>query len=275
MEEDYSYTQTKMTKKNNMIPQINNKKKKKYLQIFTQTPSITNSIYNNTFHNKTVPNKSSNFFENKYINSYFTSRTKNTFNNFRFKNINDLTPKFFFNQYEVPNLGNFHRNLMLFNKTNYKNRMNKLEKERIEKKNKINYNLKEIEKIKLKEDFDTSKYNLRKYLEINKNDNDFLKQYPQKSFDDSIKKIIKKELEDAKIKKRYLIKRSLDIPRKKESLFDQKMKKNKFVSYYNPLIELNQYSTVSLVVDDAESMFKLCQETINDCNKRYNKSFVK
>lgn len=275
MEEDYSYTQTKMTKKNNMFPQINNKKKKKYLQIFTQTPSITNSIYNNTFHNKTVPNKSSNFFENKYINSYFTSRTKNTFNNFRFKNINDLTPKFFFNQYEVPNLGNFHRNLMLFNKTNYKNRMNKLEKERIEKKNKINYNLKEIEKIKLKEDFDTSKYNLRKYLEINKNDNDFLKQYPQKSFDDSIKKIIKKELEDAKIKKRYLIKRSLDIPRKKESLFDQKMKKNKFVSYYNPLIELNQYSTVSLVVDDAESMFKLCQETINDCNKRYNKSFVK
>lgn len=275
MEEDYSYIQTKMTKKNNLFPQINNKKKKKYLQIFTQTPSITNSIYNNTFHNKTVPNKSSNFFENKYINSYFTSRTKNTFNNFRFKNINDLTPKFFFNQYEVPNLGNFHRNLMLFNKTNYKNRMNKLEKERIEKKNKINYNLKEIEKIKLKEDFDTSKYNLRKYLEINKNDNDFLKQYPQKSFDDSIKKIIKKELEDAKIKKRYLIKRSLDIPRKKESLFDQKMKKNKFVSYYNPLIELNQYSTVSLVVDDAESMFKLCQETINDCNKRYNKSFVK
>ena len=34
MEEDYSYTQTKMTKKNNLFPQINNKKKKKYIQIF-------------------------------------------------------------------------------------------------------------------------------------------------------------------------------------------------------------------------------------------------
>ena len=53
--------------------------------------------------------------------------------------------------------------------------------------------------------------------------------------------------------------------------FIKKLKRDKFISFNNPLIELNKYGTVSLYVDDGESMYKLMKDTMDECNKRYLK----
>ena len=162
---------------------------------------------------------------------------------------------------------------MLSNKKSFKNGIYKLEKERIENDSYDNkQELKELEKIKLKHNFDTNKYNLCSYLNINKEDNIFLKQYPQKSYDETIKKIVRKELENAKMKMKYNKRYNSENPNLDERICIKKLKRDKFISFNNPLIELNKYGTVSLYVDDGESMYKLMKETMDECNKRYHKS---
>ena len=127
-----------------------------------------------------------------------------------------------------------------------------------------NEKLKEIDNIKLKEDFDSNKYNLSTYLEVNKKYNKFLKQYPQKSFDDEIKIIVKKEIETIKAKrKKNKFRHSCDIPKKKDRVCIQKLEKFNFITFNNPIIQLNQSGSVPLVVDDGVIMYKiLCMKLL-------------
>ena len=250
------------------IPRVNINNK--YNQTINTTSfNNTNSSYN-TLHNKTVPNNITNIFQNQFLKSYFISKRNNTLFSFH-KYDNDLNPKFFFNtQYKIPDTNIFHKKLMLSNKKSFKKEIYQLEKERIE--NDIYDNkqdLKELEKIKLKHNFDTNKYKLCSYLDINKEDNKFLKQYPQKSYDETIKKIVRKELNDAKMKMKYNKRYHSENPNLDERICIKKLKRDKFISFNNPLIELNKYGTVSLYVDDGESMYKLMKDTMDECSKRY------
>ena len=260
--------------KENKISRVNTNNK------YNQTINIssfnnTNSSYN-TLHNKTVPNNITNIFQNQFLKSYFISKRNNTLFSFH-KYDNELNPKFFFTtQYKIPNTNNFHKKLMLLNRKSYKKGIYKLEKEKIRKDSYDNsQDLKELENIKLKHNFDTNKYKLNSYLDINKEDNNFLKQYPQKSYDETIKKIIKKELEDAKMKRESYKRYYSEIPNSNERICIKKLKRDKFISFNNPLIELNKYGTVSLYVDDGQSMYKLMKDTMDECNKRYYKTYKK
>ena len=66
-----------------------------------------------------------------------------------------------------------------------------------------------------------------------------------------------------------------EIPNSNERICIKKLKRDKFISFNNPLIELNKYGTVSLYVDDGQSMYKLMKDTMDECNKRYYKTYKK
>ena len=228
--------------------------------------NFSQSSYNNI--NQTSPNNSTNFNNNQFLNSYFSTRTKNPLSQLNSQKY-ILTPKI-----KIPDLGKFHKKLMFNNKRSFKYRIETdTLKNNIKEDN--NEKLKEIEKIKLKEDFDSNKYNLSTYLEVNKKYNKFLKQYPQKSFDDEIKIIVKKEIETIKAKrKKNKFRHSCDIPKKKDRVCIQKLEKFNFITFNNPIIQLNQSGSVPLVVDDGVIMYKIFKDTVSDCNKRYNKHFI-
>ena len=262
----FSHKGFKMSKKLIGLPKIDHKKPNNTDDLYTLSLNFSQSSYNNI--NQTSPNNSTNFNNNQFLNSYFSTRTKNPLSQLNSQKY-ILTPKI-----KIPDLGKFHKKIMFNNKRSFKYRIETDNlKNNIKEDN--NEKLKEIEKIKLKEDFDSNKYNLSTYLEVNKKYNKFLKQYPQKSFDDEIKIIVKKEIETIKEKrKKNKFRHSCDIPKKKDRVCIQKLEKFNFITFNNPIIQLNQSGSVPLVVDDGVIMYKIFKDTVSDCNKRYNKHFV-
>ena len=283
---ELSYSKNKLffspqlTKKNKNIigpPQIENKKKIKIEDINTLSFNFSQSSYNNV-HNKTVSNRILNFDKRKFFNNNYS--TKNSFSVTSLNDINELFPKYFLNNLKVPKLRNFHNKIMNNNERSVKLTLKKIENENKKEKennskNETLNNLKEIKKNKLKEEFDTHKYNLENFLEINKKDNKFLRQYPQKSFDDDIKKIVRNELETIKNKRKNRFRYSCEIPKKKNKrICIQKLERYNFITFNNPIIQLNQSGSVPYVVNDCEIMHKLFKYTVNNCNKRYNKTYM-
>ena len=257
------------------LPKIGNKTKLKIKDTNILSFNFSQSNYNNV-HNKTVSNRILSFDKKNLFNNNYS--TKNSFSVLNLNDINVLFPKYFFNNVKIPRLRNFHNKIMNTNERSVKCTIKKIENENEKENNaKIDLlnNFKEIKKIKLKEEFDTNKYNLEKYLEINKKDNKFLRQYPQKSFDDDIKKIVRKELETIKSKRRNRFRYSCDIPKKKnERICIQKLERYNFITYNNPIIQFNQSGSVPNVVNDSEIMHKLFKDTVDNCNKRYNKTYL-
>ena len=155
------------------------------------------------------------------------------------------------------------KKLILETKKSYENlylSKNENEKENNSKIDSLN-NLKEIKKIKLKEEFDTHKYNLEKFLEINKKDNKFLRQYPQKSFDDDIKKIVRNELETIKNKRKNRFRYSCEIPKKKNKrICIQKLERYNFISYQDPILQINKSGSVPFLINNGEILYKLFQQ---------------
>ena len=271
----FSHKNFKRNKKIIGLPKIEHKKSNNTDDTNTLSFNFSHSSYNN-IHNKTSPNNSPNFHNNQFIKSYFSSRTNKNLSDFNL--LNEYSPKYIFSpKIKIPNLGDFHKKLMFNNQRSFKYRINNEKIKNIIPKDKEDKNekLKEIDNIKLKEDFDSNKYNLSSYLEANKNNNKFLNQYPQKSFDDEIKIIVKKELEVIKSKrKKNKFRHSCEIPKKNDRVCIQKLEKVNFITYNNPIIQLNQSGSVPLFVEDGVIMYKLFKDTVTECNKRYNKHFV-
>ncbi len=255
------------------LPKLGNKKKLKIED--TLSFNFSQSNYNTT-HNKTISNRLLNYDKKNFFNNNYS--TKISFSVSNLNDINELFPKYFFNNLKVPRIRNFHNKIMNSNERSVKSTIKKIENENEKENNsKIDSlnNLKEIKKIKLKEEFDTHKYNLEKFLEINKKDNKFLRQYPQKSFDDDIKKIVRNELETIRNKRKNRFRYSCEIQKKKnERICIQKLERYNFITFNNPIIQFNQSGSVPHVVNDSEIMHKIFKDTVDNCNKRYNKTYL-
>ena len=249
------------------------KYKKKYKNKVNSFGSI---IYSDNHFNNSNLSKSNNSFNKKPI----MIRP----NNIKFENINNkykiskshsqkLLSLNFRNMIKVPNLFQFHQDLMSKNYDSYYkrltedlNQINNMKLESIELNSFYNNeNKKYFEDNEKKEEKKLPYLNLINYLKGRSNKFQFEKEYNKKNIDEDIKNIIKEELFKANKK---IPKSKLNIINKKKPLFLQKIEKDKCIQIQNPLLEINQIGNLPEMVDDGDLMFKLFKSGFEKCNNR-------
>ena len=197
-------------------------------------------------------------------------------NNIKFENINKISKSHsqkllslnFRNMKKIPNLFQFHQNLMSKNYDSYYkrltedlNQINNMKLESIELNSFYNNeNKKYFEDNEKKEEKKLPYLNLINYLKGRSNKFQFEKEYNKKNIDEDIKNIIKEELFKANKK---IPKSKINI---KKPLFLQKIEKDKCIQIQNPLLEINQIGNLPEMVDDGDLMFKLFKSGFEKCN---------
>ena len=203
-------------------------------------------------------------------------------NNIKFENINNkykiskshsqkLLSLNFRNMKKIPNLFQFHQNLMSKNYDSYYkrltedlNQINNMKLESIELNSFYNNESKKyFEDNEKKEEKKLPYLNLINYLKGRSNKFQFEKEYNKKNIDEDIKNIIKEELFKANKK---IPKSKINIINKKKPLFLQKIEKDKCIQIQNPLLEINQIGNLPEMVDDGDLMFKLFKSGFEKCN---------
>jgi len=234
------------------IPRILISPKKKN---FSSSNSIINSFHEDNLNNKESKIKDYKFKSNNNI------LLKGIRNN-KLKRIkSDLLI------YKIPKTSIFHKNLMAENQKICSNRFNKelfmeklknkMEKENIE--NKIQ------EKEKNKE------FNIYEQIKQIQEDIKYKKEYKKKGMEENIKNILKSELHIAKEKLKIKEEKNnkLRIP-----LIKQKLSKYKYISYQNPILEINEYGTLPTYIKDGKLMYQLFYDSSENCNnKKYKVHF--
>ena len=200
-------------------------------------------------------------------------------NNNKFENINKISKSHsqkllslnFRNMIKVPNLFQFHQDLMSKNYDSYYKRLTddinqinntKLEPIELNSFYKIE-NKKNVEDNNKKEEKKLPYLNLINYLKGRSNKFKFEKEYHKKNIDEDIKNIIKEELYKANKK---ISKSNINIINKKKPLFLQSLEKDKCIQIQNPLLEINQIGNLPEMVDDGDLMFKLFKSGFEKCN---------
>ena len=139
-----------------------------------------------------------------------------------------------------------------FNKELFMEKLkNKMEKEDIE--NKIQ------EKEKNKE------FNIYEQIKQIQEDIKYKKEYKKKGMEENIKNILKSELHIAKEKLKIKEEKNnkLRIP-----LIKQKLSKYKYISYQNPILEINEYGTLPTYIKDGKLMYQLFYDSSENCNRK-------
>ena len=228
------------------IPRIFITPKKKYLS----SSNSMNSIQDDNLSNR----------ENKFKDYKFKSNNnillKGIVPNNKMKRIkSDLL------LYKVPKTSIFHKKLMAENEHICSNRFNKelfLEqlKDKIEKEN-LNQKSEEKEK---KKDF-----NIYEKIKEIQDDLKYKKEYKKKGMEENIKNILKSELHFAKQKLKIKEKKNNKF---KIPLIKQKLSRYDYISYQNPIFEINEYGTLPTYIKDGKLMYKLFYDSSENCNRK-------
>ena len=266
--EDENQLNKRIYSERNIKTEENHKEKlPKYYTISTEennSSQINNNksnILSSSSQIQTLPNPS---YDIKSLNSYITNIPKHS--SAQIKSV----PTFFFNtQLKVPDLRKFHTNIMENSERSYV--IKKLQEEIEDRENFLNEIKKEEEEKKKnikKEKKDEFNGNLNDYLKKRNEELIFMKEYPQKWPSQEAKDLVKEELK--KVKSKYNLENNLKKNNNQKRLVLQKLEKYRFISYQNPLLQLNQPGTVPYLVNNGEMLYKLFEEGNNECNKRYN-----
>lgn len=178
----------------------------------------------------------------------------------------------FRNIIKIPNLFQFHQNLMSKNYNSYYkrlsddlNQINNTKPDSIELNSFYNNENKKNIDDKNKEEKKLPYLNLINYLKGRSNKFQFEKEYNKKNIDEDIKNIIKEELYKANKK---IPRTKLNIIKKKKPFFLQSLEKDKCIQIQNPLLEINQLGNLPEMVDDGDLMFKLFKSGFEKCNEK-------
>ena len=234
------------------IPRILISPKKKN---FSSSNSIINSFHEDNLNNKESKIKDYKFKSNNNI------LLKGIRNN-KLKRIkSDLLI------YKIPKTSIFHKNLMAENQKICSNRFNKeLFMEKL--KNKME---KEDIENKIQEKEKNKEFNIYEQIKQIQEDIKYKKEYKKKGMEENIKNILKSELHIAKEKLKIKEEKNnkLRIP-----LIKQKLSKYKYISYQNPILEINEYGTLPTYIKDGKLMYKLFYDSSENCNnKKYKVHF--
>ena len=192
---------------------------------------------------ETAPNYS--FFENKFLSSDGSHR----------KRRNIKIPKFFFNtELKVPELRMFHQNVMENNERSFVNKF--LKKEIIEKE-------KFLEELKndVKKEKEIESFKSKGHIDLNKiRENYFFKkEYPQRWASEEAKKILKKQIKEVKFR-RKINNNDNNTKKNNKRLVIQKLERYKFISYQDPILQINKSGSVPFLINNGEILYKLFQQ---------------
>ena len=163
--------------------------------------------------------------------------------------------------YKIPKTSIFHKNLMAENKQICSSRFNKelfIEnlKDSIEKENFY----KKIEEKDKKKCF-----NIYEQIQEIQDDLKYKKEYKKKGMEENIKNILKSELHFAKQKLKIKEKKNNKF---KIPLIKQKLSRYDYISYQNPILEINEYGTLATYIKDGKLMYKLFYDSSENCNRK-------
>ena len=83
--------------------------------------------------------------------------------------------------------------------------------------------------------------------------------------EENIKNILKSELHIAKEKLKIKEKTNNKF---KIPLIKQKLSRYKYISYQNPILEINEHGTLPTYIKDGKLMYKLFYDSSENCNRK-------
>ena len=125
----------------------------------------------------------------------------------------------------------------------------------------------------VKKEKEIESFKSKGHIDLNKiRENYFFKKYyPQRWASEEAKKILKKQIKEVKFR-RKINNNDNNIRKNNKRLVIQKLERYKFISYQDPILQINKSGSVPFLINNGEILYKLFQQGNKlNINKSKNK----